>query len=246
MPYSVLSLFEKEYKEYEDVVLNQRYRILDMIGKGGMGQVNRALDRLSQQTIALKQVTAPRENLRLSISKTTDFRLALAQEFRTLASLRHPHIISVLDYGFDSEKHPFFTMDLLQQPLSITQAARKLPYDQKRDLFLQLLQAIEYLHRRNVVHRDLKPDNVLVIPTAHGLHVKVLDFGLAMAHTQAHHGETMVGTLHYMAPELLAGEPHSREFRFIRCGFDCLRYFQRASSLLSGRYDASCGSDPQC
>src|SRR5690349_14197877 len=90
--------------------INNRYDIIDRIGAGGMGAVYRVYDRLTGQTVALKRVTIPSER---SIFNSTgaydDFRLALAQEFRMLASLRHPNIISVLDYGFDDEQQPFFT-----------------------------------------------------------------------------------------------------------------------------------------
>src|SRR5436190_23960810 len=93
-------------------LLGKRYRILEKVGQGGMGAVYRALDRLTGQTVALKRVTAPTEQLvfTTNIDSESDMRLALAQEFKTLASLRHPNIISVLDYGFDEQHQPFFTM----------------------------------------------------------------------------------------------------------------------------------------
>jgi serine/threonine protein kinase len=79
-------------------IIGNRYVILDQIGAGGMGVVYRALDRLTGQPVALKCVTVSGEQLQFaSKGGSSDLRLALAQEFRTLASLRHPHIISVLD-----------------------------------------------------------------------------------------------------------------------------------------------------
>src|SRR6187401_704434 len=93
-------------------IIARRYLLQDQLGRGGMGIVYRALDRLSGQSVALKQVTAPTSQLQLSLhSDSTDLRLSLAKEFRFLASLRHPHIISVLDYGFDDEQQPYFTME---------------------------------------------------------------------------------------------------------------------------------------
>ena len=100
--------------------IGQRYEILDLLGTGGMGSVYRAYDRLSGQTVALKRVAvAPRP-----AADTSSLLLALAQEFRLLASLRHPHIISVFDYGFDSARQPYFTMELLDQPQTLRFAPR--------------------------------------------------------------------------------------------------------------------------
>src|SRR5687767_8953154 len=105
-------------------LIGKRYQIQSKIGGGGMGNVHRALDKLTGQSIALKQVTAATEHLTFATVSSvtlsgTDFRLALAQEFRTLASLRHPNIISVLDYGFDEQFAPYFTMDLLENAQTI-------------------------------------------------------------------------------------------------------------------------------
>src|SRR3954464_10337017 len=91
-------------------LIGRKYELFDLIGQGGMGIVYRALDRLTGQIVALKQVIVPQKQLLTNSleSSTTDFRRALVHEFRTLASLRHPNIISVLDYGFD-EQQPYFT-----------------------------------------------------------------------------------------------------------------------------------------
>lgn len=137
-------------------------------------------------------------------------RLALAQEFRTLASLRHPHIISVLDYGFDAHKAPFFTMELLHDAQPLRAAAAGRPLGEQVALLAQVAQALSYLHRHGVIHRDLKPGNVLVVNTAEGRCAKVLDFGLAMAKPRAPQLATEIaGTLAYMAPESVLGETPS-------------------------------------
>src|SRR5947209_2938415 len=89
----------------------QRYQIINQLGAGGMGVVYRALDRLSGQIVALKQVTVQSNQLEFASrpEDSQDMHLALAHEFKTLASLRHPNIVSVIDYGFDAQRQPFFT-----------------------------------------------------------------------------------------------------------------------------------------
>lgn len=186
------------------VTVGNRYRIISQIGQGGMGTVYRALDRLTGQTVALKRVTTPGDQLQFkSRSTSSDYHVALAQEFRTLASLRHPHIISVLDYGFDSTQQPYFVMELLDAPKALVAYGLGKPVERRIELLIQLLQALVYLHRRRIIHRDLKPENVLVVKDQ----VKVLDFGLAVAREHLHEEENSGGTIAYMAPEVLSGEP---------------------------------------
>ncbi len=174
--------------------------LLEPLGQGGMGTVYRALDRLTGQVVALKRVRTGRDH---DPNNTLDVRLALAQEFRLLATLRHPHIISVLDYGFDAEGVPFFTMDLLEDPEDILTVAKRSPLTTKITLVTQMLQALAYLHRRGIVHRDLKPENLLITRG----HFKLLDFGIASAHDLkgVTSPGTIGGTLAYLAPELLRG-----------------------------------------
>lgn len=190
-------------------IIGKRYQIVDLVGQGGMGAVYRAIDLLSGQTVALKQVlTLPDARLLSTSYGLDDFRLALAQEFKLLSSLRHPHIIEVIDYGFDEERQPYFTMELLEDSVTIMEAGRGRPLADKIALIAQMLQALAYLHRRGILHRDLKPANVLVIDGQ----VKVLDFGLSVMRdraAQSEMGGTTAGTLAYMPPEILIGDPAS-------------------------------------
>lgn len=191
------------------MIVGKRYQLVAEIGSGNMGTVYRAVDRLTGRTVALKLVKVPPEHLRYgSYSAEGDTRLMLAREFRILSSLRHPHIISVLDYGFDDiygHRQPYVAMELLEASQSLTDAAERLSIEHKIELLSQVLQALIYLHRRGVLHRDLKPANVLVVDGQ----VKVLDFGLSINTEQAHH-EELAGTPGYMAPELWLGNPATK------------------------------------
>ncbi|PJF24369.1 MAG: serine/threonine-protein kinase PknK, partial [Phototrophicales bacterium] len=140
-------------------IINGRYRLLDRIGAGGMGEVYRAADLLTVggELVAIKRLTTDTANLRFASfdSKTVDDssaqQVALAHEFRTLASLRHPNIIRVRDYGFDSGA-PFLVMDLLDNAQSLHSAGRDLDTPGKVDLLVQMLGALAYLHGRGIVH----------------------------------------------------------------------------------------------
>ncbi len=182
------------------ILIGRRYRLEVEVGRGGMGTVHRAYDRLTGQMVALKQVTIDAHRLRFGTEAVlADFNLALTREFQYLAGLRHPHIVSVLDYGFDEQHQPYFTMEWLADAQTIIQAGQRRPWQQRLALLAQLLQALIYLHRRGIIHRDLKPANVLCTP---GAGVKVLDFGLSVSSGE---GGQPGGTISYTAPELLQG-----------------------------------------
>jgi predicted Ser/Thr protein kinase len=187
--------------------IGNRYRLIEPLGTGAMGTVFRAYDRLNGMVVALKQVHVPNSpnqpNALTSFSMMQtmdDPRLGLANEFKVLAALRHPNIISVLDYGFDVQQRPYFTMELIENAREILEVAYESHFNRKIELLIEVLQGLMYLHRHKIVHSDLKPSNILI--DRYG-RAKILDFGLAMERNITNN---MRGTLAYMAPEVMRGD----------------------------------------
>ena len=178
--------------------VSKRYILQDQIGYGGMGEVYRALDRITGEIVALKQLKSlySQDSDQTVIESRFPARLSIMNEFRLLASVRHPHIIEVKNYGFSQDGIPFFTMMLLDNPQTIVDAITDHSLDKQTLILLQLLEALAYLHRQNILHRDLKPDNILVVDN----HVYVLDFGLSMLSNES---RVSAGTISYMASETL-------------------------------------------
>ena len=185
------------------------------IGSGGMGTVWEARQLEPARTVALKTV-------RVGLGPAIDTR-RFREESRLLARLSHPGIAQILAAGVleaDGEEGvlPWFAMEYVPEarPLGAYLAARGAPLPERLELFLQVCDAVHHGHLRGVVHRDLKPDNLLVGPD--GL-VKVIDFGIARATeldearaTLTGEGE-IVGTLLYMSPEQVRGERDSIDVR---------------------------------
>lgn len=193
----------------ENLFFDKRYILHETLGQGGMGVVYRATDRLTGQIVALKRITMPPNRLMFAACehKNGGSHAAMAQEFRSLALLRHPNIISVFDYGFEELCCPYFTMEYLDKAQTIIEAGKGQSIPERVNLLVQVLQALVYLHRQGILHRDLKPENILV----QAGQVRLLDFGISTVIGQGRNNgeQTIAGTLAYMAPELLAGEPAS-------------------------------------
>lgn len=177
------------------LIISNRYLLREIIGVGGTGTVYRATDRITRRDVALKRVQNPTGVLQPIGDH--DLGDGLAAEFRLLATLRHPNIINVMDYGIDEDDLPYYTMQLLESPRTILEAGISLSINERLQLLCQALRALDYLHRRGVMHRDIKPSNLLV----EGRRVYLVDFGLAI---HALRGAGDAGTLLYVSPESLA------------------------------------------
>jgi len=198
--------------------LAKRYILHEQLGKGGMGIVYRATDRLTGRDVALKQLH--RDFLTTEDStqdELTRANLLLSKEFRLSASLHHPNIVDVYDYGFDEHRTPYFTMALLQNPQTLLQIVPQTSISERLEIFWQIVRAVFYLHHRGIIHRDLKPANVLV----ESGEVKILDFGLSgvvARNSKNVQQNVLIGTLGYVAPELLQEEEASFQSDFFALG----------------------------
>lgn len=185
------------------MTFSNRYQLHDVLGSGGMGRVYRAYDRLNDRIVALKRVVLPPTKLQFGAENIDgNPQIALGREFKFLASLRHPNIISVLDYGFDGENHPFYTMPFLEDAIHLLDIQDTATDETKIRYLMQLLEGLAYLHRRGILHRDLKPGNLMIADDT----LRIIDFGLAM---RLDSYQPMAGTLQYMAPEQFEGYPAS-------------------------------------
>jgi serine/threonine protein kinase len=191
-----------EHEEQAGTILAGKYKLLERIGEGGMGSV-----WMAQQTEPVKRTVAVK-----LIKSGGDSRAVLArfeQERQALALMDHPHIAKVLDGGSTETGQPFFVMELVKGvPITTFCDARNLTPRQRLELFVPVCQAIQHAHHKGVIHRDVKPSNVLVALYDDRPVPKVIDFGLAKATgaqlTEAtlHTGfGALVGTPQYMSPE---------------------------------------------
>ena len=184
------------------------YRIVRKLGEGGMGAVYLAErdDGQFEQTVALKL-------LRTTLASERVLE-RFAEERQILARLEHPHIARLLDGGVSEDGRPFFAMEFVDgQPIDAWSDDRRLTIDDRLRIFLTVCDAVRYAHSQLVVHRDLKPDNILVAQDDQGRPVvKLLDFGIAKILEADHPGLTKTSvplTPAYASPEQVQGEPVS-------------------------------------
>ena len=177
-----------------------RWRIVEILGRGGMGAVYRAerADGAYQQQAALKLI-------RLGVD-SPQVRERFLRERQILARLQHPHIAALLDGGLAENGQPYFAMELIDgEAIDRWCDRHRLTIAERLRLFLQVLDAVQHAHAGLVVHRDLKPSNILV--TEQG-QAKLLDFGIAkLLEDESGTTRDRPFTPEYAAPEQLRGEP---------------------------------------
>jgi len=182
-------------------LLDRRYRIGPRIARGGMASVYEATDIRLDRTVAVK-VMHP------GLGDDDDFAQRFVREARAAARLNHPHVVGVYDQG-DDDGVVFLAMEYVPGHTLRDVIRKESPMTPARALSLlePVVSALAAAHRAGLIHRDVKPENVLIGDEAHGGRVKVADFGLAKAvsadtqHTAT--GGVLIGTVSYLAPELV-------------------------------------------
>ena len=180
-------------------VLADRYELGAVLGRGATGVVHRGRDRVLRRDVAIKLLYP-------DLARETETSTRFQQEAQLAARIHHPNAVAIFDTGVH-DGQPFIVMECLPgETLSNRIAAHQVPFDEVRDIGVQVLSALDAAHQQGVIHRDIKPSNLLLTPTGS---VKVADFGIA---TEAdRHSLTnvgfVVGTLAYLAPERLRGVP---------------------------------------
>lgn len=190
------------------------YEIIEKIGQGAFGEVFRARQAQPiQRTVALKVLREGRD----SIEIVTRFNA----ERQALALMDHPSIAAVFDAGTTKEGRPFFAMEFIRgEPITTYCDQARLDIVQRLELFAQLCGAVQHAHHKGVIHRDIKPNNVLVTLLDGKPVVKIIDFGIAKAlgagvwghETLTREGQ-IVGTPAYMSPEQAKGDSHLLDTR---------------------------------
>jgi len=179
------------------------YRILEVLGRGGMGTVYRA-EQLEpvHRTVALKLMVRQRLDAR---------HLALFEvERQVLARMQHPSIAQIFDAGTTADGSPFFAMELIEgQPISTYCEQHQLPLAARIALLIQVCEGVQHAHHKGVIHRDLKPGNILVTEVDGRPAPKIIDFGIATAAQRGRSAdnELIAGTPDYMSPEQSRGAP---------------------------------------
>ena len=206
-----------------------RYELGELLGRGGMAEVRRAVDQRLGRSVAVKQ-------LRTDLATDPTFQARFRREAQSAAGLNHPTIVAVYDTGEEIDpltgvSIPYIVMELVEGPTlrDILKDGRKILPERALELTQGVLDALSYSHKAGIVHRDIKPANVMLTPNGG---VKVMDFGIAraVADTSATMTQTaaVIGTAQYLSPEQARGETVDARSDLYSTG--CLLY-----ELLVGR-----------
>nr|XP_061810442.1 serine/threonine-protein kinase pkn3-like [Nerophis lumbriciformis] len=189
-------------------MVTDRYRIVGLLGEGGVSVVYRAEHMLLMKHVALKL-------MRPELSSMPTARERFALEARSVCQLDHPNIVRVTDFGYANDGRMFLVMDLIEGESlgAVMDRFERLEPAMALTITMQLLRGLRHAHERGVVHRDLKPDNIVITTRDGDQQPKILDFGIAKI-TDQQQGKrsitqagTVFGTPRYMSPEQAAGEP---------------------------------------
>ncbi len=211
-------------------LIGGRYALGELLGRGGMAEVRKGTDTRLGRTVAVKR-------LRTDLASDVTFQARFRREAQSSASLNHPSIVAVYDTGEEPAtdgsgvSQPYIVMEFVagRTLRDILREGRKILPERALEITSGVLSALDYSHRAGIIHRDIKPGNVMLTPSGD---VKVMDFGIARAMSDASNTMTqtaaVVGTAQYLSPEQARGEPVDSRSDVYSTG--CLLY-----ELLTGR-----------
>ena len=214
----------------EPTLIGGRYELGELLGRGGMAEVRKGKDRRLGRTVAVKR-------LRTDLASDATFQARFRREAQSSASLNHPAIVSTYDTGEEMATdgsgvaQPYIVMECVEGRTlrDILREGRKILPERALEITAGVLSALDYSHRAGIIHRDIKPGNVMLTPSGD---VKVMDFGIARAISDASSTMTqtaaVVGTAQYLSPEQARGETVDSRSDVYSTG--CLLY-----ELLTGR-----------
>ncbi|MCD4523686.1 Stk1 family PASTA domain-containing Ser/Thr kinase [Nocardioides sp. cx-173] len=214
----------------QPTVVGGRYELGELLGRGGMAEVRKGIDTRLGRVVAVKR-------LRTDLASDATFQARFRREAQSSASLNHPSIVAVYDTGEEPASdgsgvaQPYIVMEFVagRTLRDILREGRKILPERALEITSGVLSALDYSHRAGIIHRDIKPGNVMLTPSGD---VKVMDFGIARAISDASSTMTqtaaVVGTAQYLSPEQARGETVDSRSDVYSTG--CLLY-----ELLTGR-----------
>ena len=176
--------------------LADRYEILDPVGAGGMSDVYKALDHKLNRPVAIKVL---KENLSADRTFVSKFKA----EAQSAAGLIHPNIVNVYDVNEENGMH-YIVMELVEGVTlkKYIEKRERIPYKEAVSIAIQIAKGMEAAHENHIVHRDIKPQNIIISKEGK---VKVTDFGIAKAASSSTINTSAMGSVHYISPEQARG-----------------------------------------
>ena len=199
--------------------IDNRYNVLEHIGTGGMADVFEAKDLITSKVVAIKILKEELKNDKNNIS-------SFMKEASSAASMSHPNIMEIYNEG-TYQGCPYLVIEYLknQTLLDKIEYFTKFAVKEGSQIMIQLLEAIDYTHSHNFIHRDIKPQNIFYMPNGT---IKLGDFGIAVNENDAEKCGNILGSVYYLAPEVYVGKPYSVESDIYAAG---VTFFQ----ILTGR-----------
>lgn len=201
-------------------IIASRYNVLSLLGIGGMAVVFECKDLYTNDTVAVKIL---KEELLDDVDSVADFK----KEIKATIQMSHPSIMQIYNEGV-WKKRPYLVLEYLkgQTLLDKIEYYTKFTVKEACEIMLQLLDAVAYTHDHQIIHRDIKPQNIFYLSNGT---VKLGDFGIAKNEKEAENHGKILGSVHYLAPEVLQGKPFSIASDIYASG---VTFFQLVTGIL--------------